>query len=188
MKVRLSGIVEESSVDGPGIRFVVFAQGCRHRCPDCHNPQTHPFDGGVLMEVDEIMNRLRGSPLSDGVTLSGGDPFEQADAFAGLADRARDRGYDVVTYPGWRYEEILARDDPGWRRLLEATDILVDGRFELSLKNDLLPFRGSSNQRMIDVQRSLKNNRQSKPIEISISETSVSEIPIATDSTNPSRL
>ncbi|MDR3230586.1 MAG: anaerobic ribonucleoside-triphosphate reductase activating protein [Synergistaceae bacterium] len=159
MKVRISGIVEESTVDGPGIRFVVFAQGCRHRCPGCHNPRTHPFEGGVLMDADEIMDRLRESPLSDGITLSGGDPFEQADAFAELAEKAREHGCDVVTYTGWRYEEILSREEPGWRRLLEATDILVDGRFELTLKSDLLPFRGSSNQRLIDVKRSLESGR-----------------------------
>jgi anaerobic ribonucleoside-triphosphate reductase activating protein len=159
MTLRLSGIVEESCVDGPGIRFVVFAQGCRHRCPACHNPQTHPFGGGFLMDGEEILQRMEANPLLDGITLSGGDPFEQAEAFAGLAGKAREKGYDVVTYTGWRYEEILLRDEPGWRRLLEATDILVDGRFELALKNELLPFRGSSNQRMIDVPRSLRSGR-----------------------------
>jgi anaerobic ribonucleoside-triphosphate reductase activating protein len=152
-RVRLSGIIEESFADGPGIRFVVFAQGCRHRCPGCHNPQTHPFDGGFLMNIGEIMERMRANPLLDGITLSGGDPFEQADAFGALAEVARGRGYDVVTYTGWRHEEILLRGEPGWNRLLEATDVLVDGRFELALKNNLLPFRGSSNQRVIDLRQ-----------------------------------
>ncbi|MDR2176122.1 MAG: anaerobic ribonucleoside-triphosphate reductase activating protein [Synergistaceae bacterium] len=157
--MRLSGIVEESCVDGPGIRFVVFAQGCRHRCPACHNPQTHPFEGGFPTDGEEIMRRMAANPLLDGITLSGGDPFEQADAFAALAEKARERGYDVVTYTGWRYEEILLRGEQGWRRLLESTDILVDGRFELTLESDLLPFRGSSNQRLIDVPRSLESGR-----------------------------
>ncbi|MDR1623107.1 MAG: anaerobic ribonucleoside-triphosphate reductase activating protein [Synergistaceae bacterium] len=154
--IRVSGIVEESCVDGPGIRFVVFAQGCRHRCPACHNPQTHPFEGGFLTDSEAILERMKANPLLDGLTLSGGDPFEQAEAFAGLAGRARQDGYNVVTYTGWRYEEILLRKEPGWMRLLESTDILVDGRFELALKSGLLPFRGSSNQRLIDVPRSLR--------------------------------
>jgi anaerobic ribonucleoside-triphosphate reductase activating protein len=157
--IRLSGIVEESCVDGPGIRFVVFAQGCRHRCPACHNPQTHPFDGGFLTDSETILERMRANPLLDGLTLSGGDPFEQAEAFADLAGRARKEGYNVMTYTGWRYEEILLRKEPGWMRLLESTDILVDGRFELALKSDLLLFRGSSNQRLIDAPRSLRSGR-----------------------------
>jgi anaerobic ribonucleoside-triphosphate reductase activating protein len=157
--IRLSGIIEESSVDGPGIRLVVFAQGCRHQCPGCHNPQTHPLEGGFLTDGEAILERMRANPILDGLTLSGGDPFEQAEAFAVLAERAREEGYDVVTYTGWRYEEILSRAELGWRRLLESTDILVDGRFVLALKNELLPFRGSSNQRLIDVQRSLKSGR-----------------------------
>jgi anaerobic ribonucleoside-triphosphate reductase activating protein len=107
------------------------------------------------MEVGEIMRRMATNPLLDGITLSGGDPFEQAEVFAVLAESAHERGYDVVTYTGWRYEEIWARAEPGWRRLLEATDVLVDGRFEAALKSDLLPFRGSSNQRMIDLRQSL---------------------------------
>jgi anaerobic ribonucleoside-triphosphate reductase activating protein len=157
--IRLSGIIEESSVDGPGIRFVVFAQGCRHQCPGCHNPQTHPLEGGFLTDGEAILERMRANPLLDGLTLSGGDPFEQAEAFVVLAKRAREEGYDVVTYTGWRYEEILSSTELAWKRLLESTDILVDGRFVLALKNELLPFRGSSNQRLIDVQRSLRNGR-----------------------------
>lgn len=157
--VCLSGIVPESFSDGPGIRFVVFAQGCRHNCPGCHNPQTHPFEGGILTEVDEILERMRRNPLLDGLTLSGGDPFEQADAFAELAEKAKRAGLHVMTYTGYRYEELLSERNPEWMRLLEATDVLVDGRFESALKNDLLPFRGSSNQRMIDIPRSLREGR-----------------------------
>jgi anaerobic ribonucleoside-triphosphate reductase activating protein len=159
VNVRVAGIVEESSVDGPGLRFAVFAQGCRHRCPGCHNSHTHPFDGGMSMDADDILARMRLNPLLDGITLSGGEPFEQAEAFASLAEKARGEGYSVVTYTGYRYEEILeGRCHGGWRRLLEATDLLVDGRFEMNLRTELLPFRGSSNQRIIDVPRSLKEN------------------------------
>lgn len=160
MILRLSGLVPESFSDGPGIRFVVFAQGCPHRCPGCHNPQTHPFDGGTLSDVEEILALLRKNPLLDGITLSGGEPFEQADAFGLLAERVRESGLNVVTYTGYRYEEITkapARKDR--MRLLRATDLLVDGRFEIDLRTEILPFRGSSNQRIIDVPLSLRENK-----------------------------
>ena len=159
MLIRVAGIVPESFSDGPGIRFVVFAQGCSRRCPGCHNPQTHPFEGGTLVEAENILRRMERNPLLDGITLSGGDPFEQADAFGELAEKARARGYSVMTYTGRRYEELMYTADPGHMRLLKATDILVDGPFELVLKSELLPFRGSSNQRMIDVARSLKEKK-----------------------------
>ena len=112
------------------------------------------------MSVDEIVDRMRNNPLLDGITLSGGEPFEQAPAFAELAVRTREEGYDVVTYTGYRWEELWAHGARlGWKRLLEATDLLVDGRFELALKNDLLPFRGSSNQRVIVVRRTIDEGR-----------------------------
>ena len=159
MLIRVAGIVPESFSDGPGIRFVVFAQGCRHRCPGCHNPHTHPFEGGTLMEVENILLQMEQNPLLDGITLSGGDPFEQADALGELAEKARERGYSVMTYTGWRYEELLEIADSKHMRLLRATDILVDGPFEFALKSELLPFRGSSNQRIIDVPWSLKEKK-----------------------------
>lgn len=161
MRVRVSGITEESFSDGPGIRFVVFAQGCNHRCPGCHNPQTHSFEGGMLLSAEEILARMSANPLLDGITLSGGEPFEQAEGFGMLAQEARKQGYDVVTYTGYRYEEIIEGLDgrKWWRLLLRSTHILVDGRFELALKNELLPFRGSSNQRVIDVDESLREGR-----------------------------
>jgi anaerobic ribonucleoside-triphosphate reductase activating protein len=119
------------------------------------------------MRVDEILARMADNPILDGITLSGGDPFEQAPAFAILAESVREQGYDVVTYTGYRYEEIWARrEEPGWGRLLESTDILVDGPFELALKSDLLPFRGSSNQRLIDVRRSLRHQEGAYPVEL----------------------
>jgi anaerobic ribonucleoside-triphosphate reductase activating protein len=157
MKIRVAGVADESSVDGPGLRFVLFVQGCPHRCPGCHNPQTHAFQGGTLMDVEEVLARTRLNPLLDGLTLSGGEPFEQAEALAPLAEKAREEGRSVVTYTGYRYEELL--EPPcrqGWLRLLEATDILVDGRFEAELRTEVLPFRGSSNQKLIDVPRSLR--------------------------------
>jgi len=161
MNVRIAGIINESIVDGPGIRMVIFAQGCRHRCEGCHNPETHSFDGGRLVTVDSILEQARANPLLDGLTLSGGDPFEQAESFAVLAREARKLGLNIMTYTGYTYEYIAenAPKHRGWKELLDETDILVDGRFELERRNLLLKFRGSENQRIIDVKKSKAENR-----------------------------
>ncbi|WP_202903287.1 anaerobic ribonucleoside-triphosphate reductase activating protein [Gorillibacterium massiliense] len=151
--MRVSGIVKDSIVDGPGLRLTVFAQGCPHRCKGCHNPQTHPFEGGGAVEVKQILEELERNPLLDGITLSGGEPFSQAPGFAKLAEAAKARGLHVMTYTGYTYEEIaegsLKRKD--WHKLLSYTDVLVDGRFEWERRSLSLRFRGSTNQRLIDV-------------------------------------
>lgn len=159
--LRIAGIIKESIVDGPGIRMVVFAQGCKHRCPGCHNPETHAFDGGTLVTVESIIEQAKKNPLLDGITFSGGDPFEQAPAFSILAREAKKLNLDIVTYTGYTYEyllENLSRHD-GWDTLLDLTDILVDGKYESSKRNILLKFRGSENQRIIDVKRSKMENK-----------------------------
>lgn len=158
--LKVAGIVKESIVDGPGIRLVVFTQGCRHNCPGCHNPETHSFDGGQLISLDEILDMIRKNPLLDGITFSGGDPFEQAQNVAILGEKVKKMGLNVVTYTGYTYEEIIENlsFNEDWRRLLKCTDILVDGPFELEKKSLLLKFRGSKNQRLIDVKRSLQEN------------------------------
>ncbi len=154
-ELKIAGVARESIVDGPGIRLVVFAQGCRHNCPGCHNPSTHPFEGGTVMSIESILEALRANPLLDGITLSGGEPFEQAEGFAELAYQSGLLGLHVMTYTGYTYEEILAGCGarPAWGRLLGHTDILVDGPFELDKRNLLLKFRGSENQRLIDVKK-----------------------------------
>lgn len=159
--VKIAGIVKESIVDGPGIRFCIYAQGCRHNCLGCHNPQTHPFDGGNLKNVDSIIEMVKKNPLLDGITLSGGEPFEQAEAFAELARRVHDIKLDVITYTGYTYEEIIrdCKIKKGWESLLNETDYLVDGPFEINKKNPLLKFRGSENQRIIDVKASKRNGQ-----------------------------
>lgn len=159
-QLRIAGIINESIVDGPGIRLVVFTQGCRHRCPGCHNPHTHPFEGGTLVEVDDIIHKVKSNPLLDGITLSGGDPFEQAEPLSELAKKVKDIGHNVMTYTGYDFEYILENryKIKGWDKLLGATDILVDGKFEIAQKSMLLKFRGSKNQRIIDVKKSLAAN------------------------------
>ncbi|HHW71206.1 MAG TPA: anaerobic ribonucleoside-triphosphate reductase activating protein [Clostridiales bacterium] len=159
--LRIAGIERESIVDGPGIRFVVFAQGCKHRCRGCHNPQTHSFDGGTLVDIDEIMSMICKNPLLDGLTFSGGEPFEQAKTFAELAKMAKSNNLNIITYTGYRYEEIMEGlpSKIGWEDLLRQTDILIDGKFDIKQKSMLLKFRGSKNQRAIDVEQSLKQEK-----------------------------
>ncbi|WP_438447827.1 anaerobic ribonucleoside-triphosphate reductase activating protein [Gorillibacterium sp. sgz5001074] len=159
--LRLSGVVQDSIVDGPGLRLAVFAQGCPHLCPGCHNPQTHAAGGGQVWRIDDILAKLRSNPLLDGVTLSGGEPFAQAPAMAELARRAKGLGHHVMTYTGYTYERLLAgaEANPGWRELLEETDVLVDGPFVLGRRSLELRFRGSANQRLLDVPASLRQGR-----------------------------
>lgn len=152
-KIRVAGIVEESIVDGPGIRLVVFTQGCKHNCKGCHNPESHSFTGGYLMEIEEILEEIKSNPLLDGLTLSGGEPFEQWEACSELAKEVKKLGLNVVTYTGYTFEEILKND--GFKKLLLQTDTLIDGKFEIDEKSLLLQFRGSKNQRIINVKRFL---------------------------------
>lgn len=159
-KIKIAGIVKESIVDGPGIRFVVFAQGCKHNCQGCHNPETHSFNGGSFVEVDDLIGQMKRNPLVDGITLSGGEPFEQAEAFGVLAMKAKKHGYNVMTYTGYTYEYIQKNKGKisGWEELLNWTDILVDGKFEISQRSIMLKFKGSHNQRIIDVKQSMVMN------------------------------
>ncbi|MBQ8238279.1 MAG: anaerobic ribonucleoside-triphosphate reductase activating protein [Oscillospiraceae bacterium] len=150
----LAGIVEDSIVDGPGIRATVFCQGCPHHCEGCHNPETWEFGRGTKMEVEKIAQILRSNPLCRGVTFSGGEPFTQPEGFAKLARILKDSGYEVASYSGYTYEQLL-HGTKAQRELLETIDILIDGPFILSQKTLETPFRGSRNQRIIDVKKSL---------------------------------
>jgi anaerobic ribonucleoside-triphosphate reductase activating protein len=133
----------------------VFAQGCPLKCEDCHNPQTHDFTKGELLDVQKIAGEIKQDPLLDGVTFSGGEPFAQAEEFANLADLIKD--FNIICYSGYTFEELLAAPDK--RILLEKIDILIDGRFEKSKKSLQLNFRGSKNQRIIHAKESLKRGK-----------------------------
>lgn len=152
--MRVASYITESIVDGPGLRLTVFVQGCPHRCPGCHNPQTHDFEGGREMTVEELTRIYGENPLLDGLTLSGGEPMCQPGACAALARGVRALGGNVWVYSGYTYEEILA--DPAKKELLDAADVLVDGPFLESQRSLELLWRGSANQRLID----LKATRQ----------------------------
>lgn len=155
MTIRIAGIVNDSIVDGTGMRFTVFTQGCPHHCPGCHNPQTHDFAGGTQADTDEIIALFRKNPLLDGITLSGGEPFCQSTACLKLARAAHASSLNVWVYSGYTYEELLS-GHADWRALLDETDVLVDGRFQMEKRSLECRFRGSSNQRLIDVPASLK--------------------------------
>ena len=150
----LAGIVNDSIVDGPGIRMTVFAQGCPHHCQGCHNPETWAFGCGTPMEVERIADIVGTNPLCRGVTFSGGEPFAQAEGFARLAKLLKHRGYEVASYSGYTFEQ-LQKGTETQQELLRSIDVLIDGRFELAQRSLEIAFRGSRNQRIIDVKKSL---------------------------------
>ena len=162
-KLRVAGIVPESIVDGPGIRFVIFAQGCVHYCKGCHNPATFDFNGGAVVEIDDLMRQIKKNPLLKGVTFSGGEPFLQAEAFAEIAKQCHSLGLDVLSYTGYTFETLLSGFDsnPAWKLLLQNIDVLIDGPFVEEQKSLLLLFRGSANQRILNAKVSL---HQSQPV------------------------
>ena len=157
--LRLAGVMRESIVDGPGIRMTVFGQGCPHHCKGCHNPETHDPNGGYLSHPENILKAIAQNPLLQGVTFSGGEPFFQAEEFAELGAEIKKRGLHITTYSGYTFEQIMSGIEagkPGWKELLSVTDMLVDGKFVLEEKSLNLLFRGSKNQRLINVPNSLE--------------------------------
>ena len=156
--VRLSGIVYESLVNGPGIRRVYFSQGCKHNCEGCFNPETHDFYAGEIEDIDELINDVISNPIIKGITFSGGDPLEQAESFAYMAKIFKSIGLNIWCYTGYTFEQVLKRmkEDKALKDLISNIDVLVDGKFEISNKKEGLKFRGSSNQRIIDIKKSLE--------------------------------
>ena len=154
----LSGIVSDSIVDGPGIRTTIFSQGCPHHCPGCHNPETWDFGCGTEIPVEAVVDIIRGNPLCRGVTFSGGEPFAQASGFARLAKLLKEKGYEVASYTGYTFEQLLIGSDDQ-RELLSSIDILIDGPFLLAQRSLEIAFRGSKNQRILDVKKSLAEGR-----------------------------
>jgi anaerobic ribonucleoside-triphosphate reductase activating protein len=150
--LRIAGIIRESIVDGPGLRFTVFAQGCPHRCKGCHNESTHDFEGGYDCEISKILTEVDKNPLLSGVTFSGGEPFCQSKGFFELGKEIKARGLDIVSYTGYTLEELvsLSRKEEYIGRLLDISDYLVDGPFILEKKDLTLEFRGSKNQRFLE--------------------------------------
>lgn len=162
MELQIAGITKESVVDGPGLRFVIFTQGCPHRCPGCHNPETHDPQGGKTVDVTSVLQMIEQTRLLRGITFSGGEPFMQPNPLYFIAREVKSRlKLDVVTYTGYKFEELLtmARSSADVERLLAATEILIDGPFQREERSLNLAFRGSNNQRLIHVSRSLAENK-----------------------------
>ena len=151
MTLSLYGTVPDSIVDGPGLRYAVFVQGCSHNCPGCHNPESQPAEGGTETRLVDLLADIRANGLVHNVTLSGGEPFEQAEACAALAAELKREGYGIWCYTGYLYEDLAAQDDVAIQQLLDNIDVLVDGPFVESRKSLELKWCGSSNQRLIDL-------------------------------------
>lgn len=159
-QIRLSGIIDESVVDGPGIRYVIFTQGCKHNCKGCHNPSTHDETKGYLKSCDDIINNINETKYLSGVTFSGGEPFLQPDKCAYIAKEIK-KEYNIIVYTGYLYEKLLelGKENKAIMDFLSQIDILVDGPFILEQKSLDLKFKGSKNQRMILVKQSLCENK-----------------------------
>ena len=155
MFIRIAGTVNDSIVDGPGFRFTVFTQGCLRNCPGCHNPDTHDVNGGREVAIESLIDEMRKNALLDGLTLSGGEPFLQPEPCARLASAARGMGLSVWAYSGYTFEQLRTEEDKA--KLLEMCDVLVDGPFLLAQRTLERRFRGSKNQRVINVRASLES-------------------------------
>lgn len=159
--IRIAGIIKESITDGEGLRLVVFAQGCKHQCPGCHNPDTHPFEGGHNILEDEIIALILENPLLDGITFSGGDPFFQAEAFLELSLLIREKviphspHFTIMAYTGFTYEKLMENSSL-YLPLLKEIDVLIDGPYVQSQRTLNLSFVGSGNQRILDIKETIK--------------------------------
>lgn len=162
MKIKLAAYLQpDSIVDGEGIRTVIWTQGCPHHCLGCHNPDTHDMSGGALVDLEEVYDIINELEGQDGITFSGGDPFIQPKECAEIAKYAKKKGYNIWSYTGYTFEQLLTLSEkkPEIMDFLKEIDVLVDGKFELAKKNYKAKFRGSYNQRIIDVKKSLKENK-----------------------------
>lgn len=156
-KIRIAGYVDDSIVDGPGIRFTIFTQGCAHHCFNCHNPETWAFDKGKDVDIDELISKIKRNPLLQGITLSGGDPLYQVNACLELVKKVKELNsdLDIIIYTGFTFEELANnfKKNDDLLSLLKLSDILIDGKYEDSLRDLTLKFRGSSNQRVINLKK-----------------------------------
>lgn len=159
MKIRIAGTVNDSIVDGPGLRYTVFTQGCPHHCPGCHNPETHDPAGGRDEDTETLIAKMKKNPLLSGLTLSGGDPMMQSAPCLELARAAHGTGLNVWVYTGFTWEALMQEADPDRMALLSETDVLVDGPFIQARRSLELDYCGSGNQRLIDVPQTLKTGK-----------------------------
>lgn len=160
MTIRLYGTADDSIVDGVGLRYAVFTQGCPHRCVGCHNPESQTMDGGTTTTIDALEQQILDNKLIQGVTLSGGEPFTQCEACLELAKRLKQHGYDLWIYSGYTFDQLMqGTPDPLAPQLLQQCNVLVDGPFVQSLHDHELKWKGSSNQRVIDLGQTFEQDK-----------------------------
>lgn len=157
-EIRLAGIIKESIVDGPGLRYVIFTQGCLKRCFLCHNAKTQSLDGGYFESLDKMVNDFKSNPILQGITISGGEPFLQPEAVLYLVKKAKEIGLDVIVYSGYYYHELKKYKNEFVQDILKTADYLIDGPFEAWHKSLSIHFRGSTNQRIIDLRKTTDEN------------------------------
>lgn len=158
MQIRLANPIQKDSVvDGPGIRTVIWLQGCIHHCPFCHNPETHDLNGGELVDVEDVISQIKDLEFQDGITFSGGDPMLQPQPCLYIAKKCKELGFNIWCYTGYLFEELLK--NPDQLEFLKYIDVLIDGKFDYKLKSYNALFRGSTNQRIINVKSSLKKQK-----------------------------
>ena len=159
--IRLAADLQSDSiVDGPGLRTVIWTQGCGHHCAGCQNPQTWDFNGGGLVPVEEVIAAIDELECQSGITFSGGDPMYQPEACTKIAKYCKNKGYNIWVYTGFTFEQLLkmSKTKPIYNEFLSVIDVLVDGRFKMAERDLSLLFRGSRNQRLIDIPKTLKTN------------------------------
>ena len=161
MNIKLAGLVADSIVDGPGFRFTIFTQGCPHHCEGCHNPDTHDFNGGRYADCDKIVEKIKENKLTAGVTFSGGEPFCQPEPCAYMAEKLKASGYHLMAFTGYTFEKLLemSKEDENIKKFLNLLDVIIDGKFILAQRSLGLRYKGSKNQRTIDVKESIKQGR-----------------------------
>ena len=159
--VKIAGAKKHSSVNGPGVRYVLFMQGCSHHCPGCQNPETHDISEGVEMEVEEVVSDILATRYLDGLTLSGGDPLFQPEASFEIARRVKESGLDIWMYTGWTFEQIMdGKAGQKAKEVLSFIDVLVDGPYVEALRSEDVIWRGSTNQHLVDVKKSLEHGHR----------------------------
>lgn len=162
LRLQLAGFLDNSLVNGPGLRSVVFVSGCRHNCEGCHNKEMQDFDYGDSVSVIDVFKRIeKNSFIVKGVTFSGGEPFEKAKELAELSKYIKNLGLNLWSYSGYTYEYIMENINsrPGWKELMDELDVLIDGEFDKGKTKDGLKYRGSFNQRIIDVKKSKEEGK-----------------------------
>lgn len=153
-ELRIAGVVDDSIVDGPGVRYTIFTQGCAHNCDGCHNKQTHDYRGGTLVDIKDLLEDIQSHKYIKAVTLSGGEPLDQPIAIKALVEDLKSKGYHILIFTGYTYEQIFL--DSKKFEIVKQVDIIIDGKFDINLKSLNINFRGSTNQRIIDIQKTLE--------------------------------